>query len=85
MTEEDFNTALDKAIPPSVPPVEPLMQFFDAQPEPKEDHNTSVIRKSFMTMASDIVFRLPRNPERTVALRKLLEARDCAMRAAVMK
>lgn len=24
---------------------------------------------------------LPRNPERTVALRKLLEAKDCAVRA----
>ena len=28
---------------------------------------------------------LPRNPERTVALRKLLEAKDAAVRAALTK
>ncbi len=28
---------------------------------------------------------LPRNPERTVALRKLLEAKDCAVRALLAK
>jgi hypothetical protein len=36
-------------------------------------------------LASDIVAHLPRNPERTVALRKLLEAKDCAVRAALWK
>jgi hypothetical protein len=30
-------------------------------------------------------FPLPRNPERTVALRKLLEAKDAAVRALVAK
>lgn len=35
--------------------------------------------------AETIVRTLPRNPERTVALRKLLEAKDCAVRAALMK
>lgn len=30
-------------------------------------------------------FPLPRNPERTVALRKLLEAKDAAVRAALAK
>jgi hypothetical protein len=28
---------------------------------------------------------LPRNPERTAALRKLLEAKDCAVRANIYK
>jgi hypothetical protein len=28
---------------------------------------------------------LPRNPERTTALRKLLEAKDCAVRASIYK
>lgn len=33
----------------------------------------------------DAVAPLPRNPERTVALRKLLEAKDAAVRALVAK
>jgi hypothetical protein len=36
-------------------------------------------------LAEQIVETLPRNPERTVALRKLLEAKDCAVRAALYK
>ena len=32
-----------------------------------------------------IVAKFPRNPERTVALRKLLEAKDCAVRARLFK
>jgi hypothetical protein len=36
----------------------------------------------FATLAHHIVSStIPRNPERTVALRKLLEAKDCAVRA----
>ena len=35
--------------------------------------------------AWQIVENLPRNPERTVALRKLLEAKDAAVRAAVAR
>ena len=35
----------------------------------------------FCELAHDIVDKLPSNPERTVALRKLLEAKDCAVRA----
>lgn len=40
-------------------------------------------RKSalFGTLALQIVSTTPRNPERTVALRKLLEAKDAAVRA----
>jgi hypothetical protein len=37
--------------------------------------------KQFGDMARWIAETLPRNPERTVALRKLLEAKDCAVRA----
>ena len=39
----------------------------------------------FCKLAADIVERLPRNPERTVALRKLLESKDCAVRALLFK
>jgi len=39
--------------------------------------------KPFCDLARMIVEDLPRNPERTVALRKLLEAKDAAVRANV--
>ena len=41
------------------------------------------ISKKFHKLAYDLVEELPRNPERTTALRKLLEAKDCAVRAAL--
>ena len=39
--------------------------------------------KPFCDLARNIIESLPRNPERTVALRKLLEAKDAAVRANV--
>ena len=41
------------------------------------------IASTFQGMARDLVVRLPRTPERTVALRKLLESKDAAVRAAL--
>ena len=43
------------------------------------------VSKPFAEMAERIVQTLPRNPERTVALRKLLEAKDAAVRAKLAK
>ena len=43
------------------------------------------ISQPFAGLASVIVDTLPRNPERTVALRKLLESKDAAVRAALAK
>lgn len=40
--------------------------------------NTSA---SFCQLARQMIDHLPRNPERTVALRKLLEAKDAAVRS----
>ena len=37
--------------------------------------------RRFAKMALEIISNLPANPERTVCLRKLLEAKDCAVRA----
>lgn len=37
----------------------------------------------FHALAHDLVARLPRTPERTVALRKLLESKDAAVRTAL--
>ena len=34
-----------------------------------------------MSELASVIMGLPRNPERTVALRKLLEAKDAAVRA----
>jgi hypothetical protein len=57
---------------------EPILQFF------KFDHlreDLRVVSAPFGLLAKDLVDTLPRNPERTVALRKLLEAKDAAVRA----
>lgn len=43
------------------------------------------ISQPFHKLAHVIVSGLPSNPERTMALRKLLEAKDCAVRAALFK
>ena len=61
---------------------EPLLQFF------AYDHLPEHLREAsapFGELADHIVKTLPRNPERTVALRKLLEAKDCAVRARLWK
>jgi hypothetical protein len=60
---------------------EHIMQFFAFAHLPAELQNVS---KLFSDVA-DKVLALPRSPERTVALRKLLEAKDAAVRAAVAK
>jgi hypothetical protein len=59
---------------------EPILQFFNFSHLP--DH-LQAISRPFQLMAQGIIDTLPRNPERTVALRKLLESKDCAVRAAV--
>jgi hypothetical protein len=41
------------------------------------------ISASFQQQAGIIIDLAPRNPERTTALRKLLEAKDCAVRAVI--
>ena len=58
------------------------MQFFAYTHLPQHLQDIS---KPFQEMAEGIEHNLPRNPERTVALRKLLEAKDAAVRAALAK
>ena len=62
--------------------MEPLKQFFAYKhlPEQLQEHS-----KPFCELADHIIETLPRNPERTTALRKLLEAKDCAVRAQLYK
>jgi hypothetical protein len=71
---------------------ERILQFFKYDHLPVKLREVS---KPFCDLAHAIVFgdnipesgtvtfgsALPQNPERTVALRKLLEAKDCAVRA----
>lgn len=54
-----------------------LLQFFTYAHLPPKLQEVS---KDFSILAERIM-ELPRNPERTTALRKLLEAKDCAVRA----
>jgi len=61
---------------------DPIMQFFGYSYLPEHLQQFS---KPFSDMADWIVVILPRNPECTVALRKLLEAKDCAVRARIYK
>lgn len=58
------------------------MQFFAYAHLPA---HLQEISKPFGDLAAWIVESLPRNLERTVALRKLLEAKDAAVRAKLFK
>lgn len=57
---------------------DPILRYFHYShlPESLAQHS-----KPFCDLANHVVTTLPRNPERTVALRKLLEAKDAAVRA----
>ncbi len=55
-----------------------LLQFF------KYDHlpeHLKEVSKPFCDLATQVAESLPSNPESTTAIRKLLEAKDCAVRA----
>lgn len=59
-----------------------IMQFFAFAHLPEHLQKVS---RPFAELAEGVTLTLPRNPERTVALRKLLEAKDAAVRAAIAK
>jgi hypothetical protein len=61
---------------------EHILQFFAWTHLPPHLQEVS---SPFQVLAARIVETLPRNPERTVALRKLLEAKDAAVRARLAK
>ena len=59
---------------------EPMLRYFNF------DHLPADLRKisqKFALLANTLIIDLPWTPERTVALRKLLESKDAAVRAAV--
>ena len=63
-------------------PVEHINQYFAYDHLPP---HLQAVSKPFCELADLIISTLPRNPERTVALRKLLEAKDAAVRASIAK
>jgi len=65
----------------SQPVTEHILQFFSYAHLPEQLQSVS---KPFADMATKLML-LPRNPERTVALRKLLESKDAAVRAFIAK
>lgn len=61
---------------------EPILQFFSFAHLPEK---MQAVSKPFCHAAYALVATVPRNPERTVALRKLLESKDAAVRAFIAK
>lgn len=59
---------------------ENILQFFEYKHLPEDLQNVSAVLSK---VAHDMVDELPRCAERTAGLRKLLEAKDCFVRAAV--
>jgi hypothetical protein len=61
---------------------EPLLQFFSYAHLPPA---LQEISRPFAELAVELVAGLPQNAERRVCVRKLLEAKDCAVRAKIYK
>ena len=61
---------------------ETILQFFEYAHLPPPLQTVSL---PFYALAHALVNTLPQNQERTVALRKLLESKDCAVRAMIFK
>lgn len=61
---------------------DPLLQFFAYEHLPEK---LQAYSKPIGELARHLCRVLPRNPERTVMLRKLIEAKDCAVRAYIYK
>jgi hypothetical protein len=59
-----------------------LLQFFEYSHLPE---HLQAVSKPFGELAKRLDASLPSNAETTVALRKLLEAKDCAVRAVLEK
>lgn len=87
----DIQEEMDRAFHPSrdvedhyadIPLPEPLLQFFTYAHLPS---HLQEISRPFSELARDLVRTLPNNPERTKALDKLLESKDCAVRASMYK
>ena len=65
-----------------MPPSDRMMQFFQYKHLPEHLQEVS---KDFCELAEKIAHKYPFNPERTVCLRKLLEAKDAGVRSFLYK
>ena len=61
-------------------PAEAMLRYFDWEHLPS---HLQVVSAPFRSLAEFIVGDLPGGLEKTTALRKLLEAKDCAVRSAL--
>lgn len=59
-----------------------MLQFFAYEHLPA---SLRMVSQPFGLLAKSIDADLPDNPEKTTSLRKLLEAKDCAVRAVLFK
>lgn len=59
-----------------------ILQFFDFAHLPP---HLQEISGPFWVLAREMAAKLPRNAERSTMLRRLLEAKDCAVRARLAK
>lgn len=64
------------------PSIQHVLQFFTYAHLPE---HLQAVSKPFSDLAYLMADTLPGNPETTAGLRKLLEAKDCAVRALVAK
>lgn len=74
----------DLTVPPGAhPAVVEIAQYFDTShlTDPDARQASMVCART----AQEMIMRLPEGPEKTAGLRKLLEAKDCFVRAALPK
>ena len=69
-------------VQPATRATDPMLQLFRFEHLKPE---MQAISRPFCELARYMVDTLPRNPERTAALRKLREAKDCAVTASIWK
>jgi hypothetical protein len=75
LAEDELKKTLEGA---TTPMPEPILQYFEFSHLPA---HLQVVSEPFHRMAHDIVSTVPRCAERTAGLRKILEGKDCIVRA----
>lgn len=78
----DAARAMDGPKDQTTTPIEPMLQWFEYAHLPPDLQNAS---RPFCDLAWKVGTEWPRNAERTVTLRKLLEAKDAAVRSRLSK
>ena len=71
---------MDSTITDEMIEVDSILSYFTFAHLP---NHLQTISRPFNVIAAEMFAKLERGPERTVCFRKLLEAKDCAVRAAL--